>query len=325
MLSDKPNAFRATWQDAAVQRQSSFQRPEHSSKPMGSTELKPPIILIGNHRSGTTLTQELIGLHQDVATWYEPRTLWRYADPTRPHDESDENDATANVVQYIRRRFLKYQLQHGGRRIMEKTPSNVLRVRFVHKIFPEAIYLYITRNPFSCMSSNELKWHRTKTWAGLRRSLADVPLSQIHCYAGDFFQHMFIRKVSNGGRLSVWGPRYRGIDRDLEEHGVLRVIARQWARCNRKAREDLAEVGNGRVFSFRYEDLIQDPPSVLRRLYDHCGLRCYDGLLQKAQTMIDPGRQEKWLRLDPEALKAIMPEIQDEMAHYGYDIPTSLQ
>ena len=292
---------------------------------MGSTELKPPIILIGNHRSGTTLTQELIGLHQDVATWYEPRTLWRYPDPARPHDESDESDATTNVVQYIRGRFLKYQVQHGGRRIMEKTPSNVLRVRFVHKIFPEAVYLYITRNPFSCMSSNELKWHRTKTWAGLRRSLEDVPLSQLHYYAGDFFQHMFIRKVFNGRHVSVWGPRYRGIDDDLEEHGVLRVIARQWAWCNRKAREDLAELGNGRVFSFRYEDLIQDPPSALRRMYDHCGLRCDDGLLQKAQTMIDPGRQEKWLRLDPEALKAIMPEIQDEMAHYGYDIPTSLQ
>jgi len=61
---------------------------------MTERELRPPIILIGNHRSGTTLTQELFGLHPDVVTWYEPRTLWRYPDPGRPDDESDERDAT---------------------------------------------------------------------------------------------------------------------------------------------------------------------------------------------------------------------------------------
>jgi hypothetical protein len=289
------------------------------------TKLKPPIFLIGNHRSGTTLTQELLGLHPDIVTWYEPRTLWRYADPARSHDGSDERDATDEVVLYIRSRFLKYQLQHGNRQIMEKTPSNVLRVPFVHRIFPDSIYMYITRNPFSCMSSNELKWHRTKTWAGLGRSLADVPVSQLHYYAGDFLSHMVVRKVMKTRHMSVWGPRYPGIDQDLKDHGILRVVARQWARCNRKAREDLAKLGNGHVFSFRYEDLIQDPPSVLRRIYDHCGLTCDDNIIRAANGMIDPGRQEKWLRLDRQELKAIMPEIQDEMEFYGYEIPQSLQ
>jgi len=292
---------------------------------MRTANLKPPIILIGNHRSGTTVTQQLIGLHPDVVTWYEPRTLWRYADPARGHDESDESDATEEVVRYIRRRFLKYQAQHGDRQIMEKTPSNVLRVPFVHKVFPDSIYLYITRNPFSCMSSNELKWYRTKTWAGLRRTLADVPVAQLHYYAGDFIRHMVVRKVWKNKYMSVWGPRYRGIDEDLRDHGMLRVIARQWARCNRKAREDLAKFGNGRVLSFRYEDLIQDPQFVLRRIYDHCGLTCDDSIIRAAEEMVDPGRQEKWLRLDREQLRAILPEIQAEMEFHGYEIPQSLQ
>ncbi|TIS11405.1 MAG: sulfotransferase, partial [Mesorhizobium sp.] len=39
---------------------------------MTTAELKPPIFLIGNYRSGTTITQKLIGLHPDVVTWYEP-------------------------------------------------------------------------------------------------------------------------------------------------------------------------------------------------------------------------------------------------------------
>jgi len=292
---------------------------------MTERELKPPIILIGNHRSGTTLTQELFGLHPDVVTWYEPRTLWRYPDPGRPDDESDERDATDEVVDYIRGRFLKYQSRHGDRQIMEKTPSNVLRVPFVYKTFPDAKYLYITRNPFSCISSNELKWHKPKTWAGLQRSLSDVPISQIQYYAGDFVRHMVVRRLLKKKYLAAWGPRYRGIDQDLKDHGMLRVLARQWARCNRKAREDLAKIGNGRVLSFRYEDLIQDPPSALRRIYEHCSLRCDDDIIRSARVMVDPGRQQKWLRFDREELKAIMPEIRAEMEFYGYEVPQTLQ
>jgi hypothetical protein len=290
-----------------------------------ATSLKPPIILIGNHRSGTTVSQQLLGLHPDIVTWYEPRTVWRYADPARRHDESEESDATPDVVRYIRDRFLRYQSRHGDRQIMEKTPSNVLRVPFVYKIFPDSIYMYITRNPFSCMSSNELKWYRTKTWAGLRRTLADAPAAQLHYYAGDFLRHMMVRKVLKNKYVSAWGPRYKGIDQDLKDHGMLLVIARQWARCNRKAREDLAKLGSGRVFSFRYEDLIQDPTSVLRGMYGHCGLTCDANIIHAARTMIDPGRQEKWLRLDREELKAVMPEIRDEMDFYGYEVPQFLR
>src|SRR5262245_22501738 len=105
-----------------------------------TTELKPPIFLIGNYRSGTTITQNLIGLHPDIVTWYEPRTLWLYADPGRSHDEFSDADATDKVSAYIRRQFLNYQLRNGGRKIMENTPSNVLRVPYVHKMFPDSIY-----------------------------------------------------------------------------------------------------------------------------------------------------------------------------------------
>jgi hypothetical protein len=292
---------------------------------MTSRALRPPIFLIGNYRSGTTITQNLIGLHPDVVTWYEPRTLWRYADPARRHDEFDERDATERVGRYIRGRFLRYQSRHGDRQVMENTPSNVLRVPFVHRIFPDAIYMFITRNPFSCISSIEFKWHRTKSWAGLLRTLRDTPPTQLHHYAGEAVRHMIIRKILPDRCRTIYGPRYRGIDQDLKQHGLLRVIARQWARCNRKARGDLAELGNGRVLSFRYEDLIEDPGPIVRRIYDHCGLACNDQIVRTAKEMVDPSRQQKWLRLDPAELKAIVPEIQEEMEVYGYEIPSCLR
>lgn len=293
---------------------------------MKAITLKPPIILIGSHRSGTSITQRLIGLHPDIITWNEPRPLWRYADPARDHDECEEDDASGEVVRYIRGRFLKYQMRHGNRQIMEKTPSNILRVPFVYKIFPESIYLHIVRNPFSCMDSIDREWHRTKkTWTGIRRSLAAAPVTQLHYYTGDFIGHMIIRKLLRRTYTPIYGPRYKGIEQDLKKYGILRVAARQWARCNRKAREDFARMANGRVLSFRYEDLMQDPSSVLQRIYDHCGLACTDSIVRAAKEMVDPGRQQKWQRLDPEELKTIVPEIQDEMAFYGYEIPQPLR
>ncbi|MER9584905.1 sulfotransferase [Mesorhizobium sp. M0276] len=292
---------------------------------MAATELKRPIFLIGNYRSGTTIAQKLIGLHPDIVTWYEPKTLWLYADPARRHDEFVETDATEKVARYIRGRFLEYQSRHGGRQIMENTPANVLRVPFVHEIFPEAIFLYITRNPFSYISSMELKWQRAKSLKGIIRLLKITPVTQIHYYARGIIKQVVTKRVLGRKYTSIYGPRYNGIDRDLKDNEKLTVIARQWARGNRKAREDLAKLGNGRVLSFRYEDLIQDPELVLRRIYEHCGLSCTDNIVRMAKEMIDPGRQQKWLRLERKDLTAIIPEVRDEMEFYRYEIPSLLQ
>jgi len=292
---------------------------------MSATTLRPPIFLIGNYRSGTTITQKLIGLHSNIVTWYEPRTLWLYADPGRRCDEFAETDATDKVIRYVRGQFLEFQLQNGNRQIMENTPSNIMRVPYVYKIFPEATYLYISRNPFSCISSMELKWQRAKTWKGLLRTISNTPVKQLPYYTHDFINQMLAKKIMRKKYTPIYGPRYNGIDEDLKVHGKLTVIARQWARGNQKAREDLAKIGNGRVLSIRYEDLITDPEPVLRRIYDHCGLACYDSIVRTAKEMVDPGRQEKWLRLDPRELRAIIPEIRDEMEASGYTIPPSLK
>lgn len=287
--------------------------------------LKPPIILFGNYRSGTTITQKLIELHPSVVSWYEPRTLWRYADPGRRHDEFYAIDATENVTRYIRSRFAKYQANHENQRIIENTPSNVLRVPYVHAIFPEATYLYITRNPLSCISSMELQWQGKKTWGGLVRTLKDTPTTQIHHYAADFIEYVVMRRIIKSKYMSVYGPKYSEIKADLKIYDEITVMARQWALCSRRAREELAKLGGGRVLSFRYEDLVEKPEFCLRQIYDHCDLACDDEIMRKAKDMIDPGRQEKWLRLDQQQLKAVIPHIQEEMAACGYEIPLALR
>jgi hypothetical protein len=207
---------------------------------------------------------------------------------------------------------------------MENTPSNILRVPYVNAIFPEAIWLFMTRNPFSCISSMDLKWHRPKTMAGLRRTISVTPPSQLPYYAGDFLRHVVLKRLFKTKTIGIYGPRYRGIDQDLAMESRMKVVARQWAVCNRRAREDLAVLGRGRVLSFTYENLIADPSSTVRRIYAHCGLSCTDEIAARAQELVDPGRQQKWRRLDPEQLRHVVPELADEMAQYGYRVPLEL-
>ena len=289
-----------------------------------SDELRPPIFLFGNTRSGTTMVQKVISTHPDVAGWYEPNALWLYADPGRSHDEFGERDATDKVKQYIRKRFLNYQKVQGGRVIMEKTPKNILRIPYVRAIFPHAIFLFIVRNPFSFISSVEYKWQRTVTRHGIVRRLKDTPISQLHHWMGLYITQQINKRVLRRKYLSIWGPRYRGIQNDLKTRDLLTVIARQWAVCSMKAEKDMAVFENGQVLRLKYERFVENPVSDLERICAHCGFEMSSDMAAAARQMVKPDRNVKWKRFNPRDLARVLPEIGDEMRRHGYEIPAEI-
>ncbi len=289
-----------------------------------TTGLKPPIIILGNTRSGTTVVQKLIAEHPDVVAWYEPRNLWQYADPARGHDEFDATDATDKVKRYIRKRFLAYQRRHEGRRIVEKTPVNILRIPYVREIFPEATYLYIVRSPLSFISSVELKWQRTVSVRGLLRRFRSTPVSQLHRYVAKYIRQLYEKRVLRRKYLSVWGPRYQGLAVDLEMENMLTVVARQWAIPSQKAEKDLAQFESGTVLRLRYEDLVEDPVGHLERIAAHCELSTTPEMLGVARQMIKSDRQDKWRRFDAAELARVIPDVRKEMERHGYPVPNEI-
>jgi hypothetical protein len=289
-----------------------------------SSELKPPIILLGNTRSGTTIVQKVMSAHPEIVGWYEPSELWLYADPGRPHDEFDESDATDKVKRYIRKQFLKYQKQHGNFVVLEKTPKNILKIPYVRAIFPEATFLFMVRNPFSFISSVEFKWQRPVTGRGIIRRLKSTPLPQLHHHLGNYLVQQYNKRILRRKYLSIWGPRYRGIQEDLKTHDQLTVIARQWSICSKKAEEDLAFFENGQVLRLRYEDFVADPISDLERICSHCGFEMTNHIVSAANELVKSDRQLKWHRFDPRDLARILPELDGEMQRHGYEIPAEI-
>lgn len=289
-----------------------------------SGKLKPPIILFGNTRSGTSMVQMLLDRHPDVVQWYEPRTLWLCADPGRGHDEFDERDVTDKVRRHIRKQFLKYQKQHGNRIVMEKTPANILKISYVRAIFPEATFLFMVRNPFSFISSVELKWQRTLSTKGIRRRLKSTPITQLHYYAGRFIRQYFDKRILGRKYQSTWGPRYSEMEQDLQRHDLMTVIARQWSVCSKKAARDLAQFDDGEVLRLRYEDFVLDPVYHLERVCAHCRLEMTDSMVRAAEEKVHSDRRFKWRRFDPRDLARLLPELQDEMERHGYEVPPEI-
>jgi hypothetical protein len=287
-------------------------------------ELKPPIILLGNFRSGTTLLQRVIARHPDVVEYYEPVGLWLYADPARSHDEFDESDATERVKKYVRGHFLKYQREHGDRTIIEKTPHNILRLPYVRAIFPEARFLYIVRNPLSFVSSVEMKWQRPAGLGRLLKRARSTPVTQLPHYLKPLLAQQWHNRIRGRKYLSVWGPRYKGIQEDVESEDLLTVIARQWARAASKAERDLSLFDEGQVLKLRYEDFVASPVDYLQRICLHCGLRMTEDMAEYARSIVRTDRQDKWRRFDARQLARIMPELSAQMIREGYETPQEI-
>ena len=128
-----------------------------------------PVIILSAPRSGSTLLYEILSKSNNVWTINDEshgvfESVPRFYPGSGLCDSNRlvANDADEQIIDVIRQRFysllqnrdgLKYSDVSEKPRFLEKTPKNSLRIPFLNKIFPDALYIFLYRNPRENISS----------------------------------------------------------------------------------------------------------------------------------------------------------------------------
>lgn len=217
-----------------------------------------PIIIVSAPRSGSTLLFETICHERSLCTiGDESHIVFEHIEKLNPqHGICTSNrlvaeDADSTTVARIRGVFFEHLRDSEGRihsavqtrraekpRFLEKTPKNSLRIPFLNKVFPDALYIYLFRDPRENLSSIIEAWRSSDfvTYAGL----ADWP-----------------------GKWSLLlPPHYQQMKgKPLEE-----IVAFQWQAANQFILNDLGELPADRWTAVSYAELVADAPTVIERL-----------------------------------------------------------
>ncbi len=190
-------------------------------------------------------------------------------------------------------------------RFVEKTPKNSLRVPFLSALFPDATFIFLTREGRSNVSSLIDGWR-----TGGRFRTYEMPTDlDIDGYP-EKRQWTFV--------LPPGWERYAS-GRTLAD-----VCAFQYVTCNDTALRDLSSLPADQVVRVRYEDLVNDPEATVTSLCESLGLR-YEGALRSMTETLPivntstPPSAEKWRRHARE-IDSVLPMIRPTMARLGYPL-----
>ena len=276
-------------------------------------EMPDPVFIVGCSRSGTTVTYETVASAPELLSFgYEIPTFWNSLSGPLNNDWDSEAADASDARPEHRDLALRHFFQHLGQgRVLDKTCINVMRIPYLHALFPEATFVYIHRDGRDNISSMMDGW----------RHDGHFRLSQ---FLGPPPEPVAI----NGGEFHEWSfflpPGWREHNRDsLEE-----VCAYQWITANRMALEARSLVPESHWIQLRYEDIFDDPVAMFRVVFERldipfdAGLEARCSNLIRRPTSIVKGapRQQKWKIHNPEAIERILPLIEPLMRELGYSM-----
>jgi len=185
---------------------------------------KRVIIVIGPARAGTHYYASELAKLNNAKYVGECRALW------------EQNLYSPNGREKIKRYFNKTV---RAQTIVEKTPSNSLRCDDLIKFFPEYHFQAVIRHPIDCMAStikkmngNVAKVSEDGTHQNILSKLSKVLSHKLELYGKGFAYdqlnsdlHLLSKKFSGN---YIWGPQYKGIERDLLTCNLHEIAAKQW-------------------------------------------------------------------------------------------------
>jgi hypothetical protein len=235
------------------------------------------VVIIGAPRSGTNMLRDVLTALPGYGTWDcdEINLTWRHGNRDFPSDELGAEQATPSVQRYVSRAFDRARRGSGAPHVVEKTCANSLRVEFVHRIAPEARYLFITRDGLDAAASAMQRWHAP---FDVRYTLAKAryaPPGDLAHHGLNVIAGRLRRRPNRSGAGAPghgwWGPKPHDWERLSATRPLDEVAVIQWQRCVEVARRGLATVPADQVHHVVYEDFVRDPRAGLSDVLDFLG------------------------------------------------------
>ena len=285
------------------------------------TQLDRPIVVIGSPRSGTTLLGNLLGAHPQLAHVEEPRLTWKFGND----DKSDmlrPEDARPEVCQHIRQTFERAVREDGRQRLIEKTPSNSLRMGFVDRVLPGCLFVHTIRDGVESVLSIRRFWlehARGVPKEKLLERLKEINLKRAPYYFKEFVRRAMPKPLAGLVGKPVWGPRIPGIDGLLEQLDLLEVCSLQWRMCVEQACDYGRQLPPERYMECRLEDM---SPALLESVLKFSQLEMTSEVEAGYRKLFDQGlTSRRRSDADPQDLATIRRWIGPTMEWLGQDPP----
>lgn len=277
--------------------------------------MKPPVFIVGVHRSGTTLLRYMLNsggkiyippesdfiprfflgqVHKPLTEaqvasmlsliFGKYRFVRQWQGPPLTASEAMSAMIVPTPAAFLDVLYGRYAQQNGASRWGDKTPIYTSYMDLLAELFPTAQFIYLIRDG------------------------RDVGLSM----------------------LDKWGRKF---------HFDIYFTARKWVQRSRQAQESAKKLGNGRFYQLFYEELIRDPERYLREICTFLD-EPYDPKMAQphllGQQEIAPGSFHAPIRqsINPSKIARWKQEMSlpdqrlfqavagDLLAEYGYELPT---
>ncbi|MBV8103115.1 MAG: sulfotransferase [Hyphomicrobiales bacterium] len=113
-------------------------------QPDPGVEDATPILIVGMPRSGSTLTEQILSSHPEVAAGGELE-FWHARDTPREDVWGLNSEATRRFADDYLARLRRFG--PGAKRVTDKALDNFLRLGFIHRILPKATFIHCRRHP----------------------------------------------------------------------------------------------------------------------------------------------------------------------------------
>lgn len=273
--------------------------------------LRKPLIIVSAPRSGSNLLfEQLSNIPGFWTIGGESHVIFRMFPHLRVENpqfdsgslgEEHADDGTVRLLQNCFLYFLRDAQGHAylapqnkSRQdnlcLLEKTPRNALNIPFLLKLFPEARFVYLYREPRQTIASLIEAWT-----VGLQ--------------SGRFKTFQHLPDWDRPGWCFLLPPGWR----DMRGKSIAEIAAFQWSASNRIIVDALATLPANRYSTVSYHDLVENPQTALQRICKLAGIEAEHLRIQSAdlvlsRTTLTPPHVDKWKKYE-QAIEALMPTV----------------